>query len=283
MTSIPSLSGQLKLGDILAASGINDLTEVLAIRHTAQADGIPDVSHATPEAVMAYMRDQDARASVFPKQPPKLWLAFMEDGSYDGAHRARFYGAFENSGEAMEERTEMNRCFHLSASPVLEVLKNRLVVEWTSPRRWHRRGVLAGEFRVIEIADLEVIPFPGFDKVLLTFNKLQQVVADPHYRRWQSALSAVKGIYLITDASNGRNYVGKADGSGGIFDRWSAYATDGHGGNKELVRLPKDQCKHFLFSILTVFEPRVLQAQVDAAETHYKLALRSRDFGYNLN
>ena len=49
MTSIPSLSGQLKLGDILAASGVDDLTEVLAIRHTAQAEGIPDVSHATPE------------------------------------------------------------------------------------------------------------------------------------------------------------------------------------------------------------------------------------------
>jgi restriction system protein len=60
MTSVPSLSGQLKLGDILAASGIDDLTEVLAIRHTAQVDGIPDVSHATPEAVMAYTRDQDA-------------------------------------------------------------------------------------------------------------------------------------------------------------------------------------------------------------------------------
>ena len=112
---------------------------------------------------------------------------------------------------------------------------------------------------------------------------LQQVVADPHYSRWQSALSAVKGIYLITDTSNGRHYVGKADGSGGIFARWSAYATDGHGSNRELVRLPKDQCKHFLFSVLTVFEPRVLQAQVDAAETHYKLALRSREFGYNVN
>src|SRR5665811_1767868 len=102
MTSIPSLSGQLKLGDILAASGIDDLNEVLAIRHTAQADGIPDVSHATPEAVRAYTRDQDARFRVFPEQPPKLWLVFMDDGSYDGAHRSRFYGAFENLGEAME-------------------------------------------------------------------------------------------------------------------------------------------------------------------------------------
>ena len=136
----------------------------------------------------------------------------------------------------MEERTETNRRFHLSASPVLEVLKNRLVVEWLTPRRWHRRGVLAGEFRVIEIADPEVIPFPGFDKVPLTYNKLQQVVADPHYSRWQSALSAVKGIYLITDTSNGRNYVGKADGSGGIFARWSAYATDGHGSGGGFLR-----------------------------------------------
>lgn len=279
------LRGQLTLGDVLGASGIIDLADVLAIRHTNRTDGIPEVSHASPAAVIAYTRDQDSRSTVFPEGygGVKLWLVFMADGTQDGTHRARFYGAYDNHGEALSERTESSRRFRLTPSPTLQALQNRLVVGWTGPRTFHRRGALAGKFRVLEIADPEVIPFPGFDSMLLTYNKLQQVVEDPRYSRWHSALGAVKGIYLITDTSNGRQYVGKADGSGGIFARWSAYATDGHGSNRELVALPKDQCEHFVFSILRVFEPRALQPQVDAAEKHYKLALRSREFGYNVN
>lgn len=283
MTSDALPSGQLTLGDILAVSGVVDLTGVLAIRHTAQADGLPDVSHASPEAVIAYTRDQDARFRVFPEHPPGLWLVFMEDGTHEGLHRSRFYGAYENHGEATDERTDTNRRFNLRPSPVLGLMKNRLVVEWTTPRRWHRRGVLAGEFRVLEIADPQVIPFPGFDKVRLSYTKLQQMVDDPHYSRWHSALSAVKGIYLISDSSNGKNYVGKADGVEGIFRRWKSYALNGHGWNKELVALPKNQCEMFVFSILRVFGPEATQKQIDAAEVHFKEALHSRKYGYNAN
>jgi hypothetical protein len=41
----------------------------------------------------------------------------------------------------------------------------------------------------------------------------------------------VQGIYLITDSSNGKQYVGKADGTERILGRWKNYASDGHGGN----------------------------------------------------
>ena len=110
------LSGQLTLGDILTASGLNDLTDVLAIRHTDRADGIPDVSHASPEAVVAYTRNQDARFRVFPEQYAgvRLWLVFMADGTQDGTRRARFYGAYDNHGEALSERTETNRRFSIT-------------------------------------------------------------------------------------------------------------------------------------------------------------------------
>lgn len=50
-----------------------------------------------------------------------------------------------------------------------------------------------------------------------------------------------------------------------------------------LVALSKEKCEHFVFSILRVFEPRALQSQVDAANKHYKLALRSREFPFNRN
>jgi hypothetical protein len=143
---------------------------------------------------------------------------------------------------------------------------------------------LAGEFRVLEIADPQVNPFVGYDKVRLTYKRLQAIVDDPHYSRWQSALSAVKGIYLISDMSNGKHYVGKADGAGGILGRWEAYAHNGHGWNKELVALPRGQCEHFVFSILRVFGPEAIQRQVDEAEVHFKEALLTRGkYGYNAN
>ena len=163
-------------------------------------------------------------------------------------------------------------------------MRNRLVVGWTAPRSWHRKGVGAGEFRVLEIADPQVIPFVGYDKVRLSYRTLQAIVDDRHYSRWHSALSAVKGIYLISDTSNGKHYVGKADGPGGILGRWESYARNGHGWNKELVALPKGQSEHFQFSILRVFGPEATQRQVDEAEVHFKEALLSRGkYGYNAN
>ncbi|KQV76999.1 hypothetical protein ASC61_01935 [Aeromicrobium sp. Root344] len=280
------MSGDLSLGHILETAGLTDFTEVLAIRHTSLSHGIPDVNHTTPAAVLTYTRDQDADPRVFPVNPPKIWLVFMADGTHDGAHRARFYGAYENSGEALDERTETNRRFDLSAMPLLEALQNRLVVDWTTPIRWHRRGVLAAEFRVLEIADPQVIPFPGFDNVRLTYSELRRMIDDPHYSRWHSALSAVKGIYLIADSSNGMQYVGKADGAQGIFGRWKAYAGDGHGGNvalKDLDNLDLTHREHFVFSILRVFGPEATQKQILNAEAHFKDALLSRDYGYNEN
>jgi hypothetical protein len=284
METDPLANGVLVLGDILRAAGIEDSSQVLAIRHTNTPTGLRDVTTATPAEVLAYTRNQDISNQKFPKEPPRLWLVFMDDGSFEGVYRSRFYGAFENHREVFEERTESNRNFDIAPSPVLSILRNRLVINWTTPIRWTRQGALAAKFEVVEIADPQVIPFPGFDSVRRTYRELQQAVHDPHYRQWQSALRAVKAIYLITDMSNGRHYVGKADGADGLLGRWTDYADNGHGWNKELVNLPKEQCEHFQFSILQVFEPKTLQQKVYDAESHYKLALLSRaPFGYNAN
>lgn len=41
------------------------------------------------------------------------------------------------------------------------------------------------------------------------------------YADWRAALSEVQGIYLIADSSNGKQYVGKADGGERILGRWT--------------------------------------------------------------
>ena len=120
----------------------------------------------------------------------------------------------------------------------------------------------------------------------IPYGELRLVVDDSRYRDWRTALAAVKGIYLITDMTDGRLYVGKADGPDGILGRWTTYAYDGHGGNvalRELAGFNPDHPGHYQFSILRVFEPNTLQSEVGAAEAHYKRALLSVEFGLNKN
>jgi len=88
------------------------------------------------------------------------------------------------------------------------------VVEWSRDAvNWAKTGASASLFPVVEIADPEVVPFPGFDHVLITHAELQAVIEDSRYAAWRTALGAVQGIYLIADTSTGQLYVGKADAS----------------------------------------------------------------------
>ena len=103
------------------------------------------------------------------------------------------------------ERTDEFRAYDLHPSQVLESLRNRLVIEWGSGAiGWAKRGPKAAPLPVVEIADPTVVPFPGYGAVLLTFDELRKVVADRWYSPWQAALSAVQGIYAISDARTGQ-------------------------------------------------------------------------------
>lgn len=205
----------------------------------------------------------------------------------DGGRRSRLLTAYENHGEVPAQRTEDLRYFDLRPSEVLSSLVGRLVVEWSRDAvNWAKSATSAAAFRVVEIADPEVVPFPGFDRVLITHHELQAVIEDSRYSAWRTALGAVQGIYLIADTSTGQLYVGKADGGERILGRWSAYARDGHGGNlalRDLAGLDSTHARHFQFSLLRVFGPSVPMVEVDEAESHFKRALLTRQHGLNRN
>jgi len=252
------------------------------LRHTFTKGGLESPSDLTADKVMDYTRRQDINNKLG-RTPPRFWLIFIADGS----RRSRFLTAYENHGEVPAELTETLRYFDLRPSEVLSSLVGRLVVEWShDPVNWAKTAATASTFPVIEIADPEVVPFPGFDRVLITHAVLQSVVQDSRYAAWQTALGAVQGIYLIADTSTGQLYVGKADGGERILGRWTAYARDGHGGNiamRDLAGRDPTHPRHFVFSILRVFGPSVPTAEVDEAESHFKRALLTRQHGLNRN
>jgi hypothetical protein len=276
----PSFTGDLTLGHVFAAAGL-DPTELVVLRHTYTRGGLETPADVTPEKVLEYTRRQGINNKLG-KTPPPLWLCFMADGQ----RRSRFLVAYENRGEVLEERTGDLRYFDLRPSEALASLSDRLVVEWSNDAvNWAKGGTLASPFPVIEIADPQAVPFPGFDHVLIPYAELQSVIEDARYGSWRTALGSVQGIYLITDTSTGKHYVGKADGDERILGRWSQYARDAHGGNVALRELAVDPShrQHFQFSILRVFGPSVPTPEVDEAEAHYKRALLTREFGYNRN
>ena len=295
LSPAPERAASLKFGHILVGLGAEpeppiNLEDVHVIRHSfrpSDHDGLRGPEDLTPERVLAYTREQDISPRRFPAAPPRHWVVLIADGS----RRSRLFGTFENFGELTADRTEENRFFDLRPSDFLAPLADRLVVEWNSPRNWHRRGTSAANLPVLEIADRDKVPFPGFDGVRLTFRELQEMVGSHRHEDWRAALREVQGIYLITDSTNGKQYVGKADGAERLLGRWTTYARDGHGGNVGLRELAyesvggdvvkTDHARHFVFSILRVFGPSTPMSEVNAAESHYKRALMSREYGLN--
>lgn len=229
---------------------------------------------STDAEILAYTSEQSTNLRFFPVDPPRFWVIFTRESS----GRARLWAVVENRGET--SNGGVVRTFDLVVSEQMTDLRNRLVIGWRSPRAWRINATTAAEYPVLEIADAEPVPFPGFDRLVLDYAQLQAVMREHRYASWRTALASVIGIYLITDTRDGRQYVGKADGAESIRQRWNAYAANGHGGNVELRTLEPTT---FQYSLLRVFDPSTPTREVDAAESHSKLALDTRRHGLNRN
>ncbi|GAA1230211.1 GIY-YIG nuclease family protein [Prauserella halophila] len=268
----------LTFGPILHSAGI-DPADAHVIRHAYvrehEDSGLPGLhADSTDDEILRYTSQQSAKPRVFPAAPPRLWLIFIREGG----DRARLWSVLENRGETSNDGTL--RTFDLTRSEQLADLRNRLVIGWRSPRAWRINATTAADYPVMEIADAEPIPFPGFDQLVLDYVQLQAVMRDHRYASWRTALASVTGVYLITDTRDGRQYVGKAEGAESIRQRWNAYVTNGHGGNVELRNVRPTS---FRFSLLRVFDPATPTREIDATESHFKLALDTRRHGLNRN
>lgn len=268
----------LTLGPLLIDAGI-DPTQTLVIRHAftqeAEDTGLTGLhTDSTHAEILEYTRNQSAESRRFPAVAPPLWVVFIKEGG----NQARLWSVVENRGEIANNG--IIRTFEVAETEHLADLRGRLVIGWRSPRTWRMSATTASTYPVTGIADAQTIPFPGFDRLVLSHTQLQAVMREHRYASWRTALASVFGIYLITDTRDGRHYVGKADGLDSIRQRWSAYAANGHGGNVALRGLDPSS---FRFSLLRVFDPATPTRDIDTAESHFKDALDSRRHGLNRN
>ncbi|MCL2817251.1 MAG: GIY-YIG nuclease family protein [Clostridiales bacterium] len=130
--------------------------------------------------------------------------------------------------------------------------------------------------------------FPGYQNVSLKHKELRQIISG-NEPSWQQALSNVKGIYVITDTSNGKLYIGSASGNeGGIWQRWSAYANVNNltGENKGIVEVLKSQgnehiMENFKYSIIEIFDTKTKVETIIERENYWKSVFGTRLHGMN--
>ncbi len=264
------------------------------------------------------VRHQDARYDVLELQRPgwlETYQAFQAPGVFDnvdcficfvgvGGTRARLVGIYDVLGskaghEAVwppgcpfPEEWKESHYYELRREPGFEDLENRVVIEWgPGGRAWHQW------LRSKEVANKEVVEIlpkgpvlPPFDDYLgftLTHSELKDLCSQPEANtEWRSRLSAVAGVYLILATTTGAQYVGSAHGVEGFWGRWSAYARDGHGGNKLLSNLVEDDSAYpnaFSYSILQILPRTFARSEVLKWERLYKQKLGSRAVGLNAN
>jgi hypothetical protein len=171
-----------------------------------------------------------------------------------------------------------------------EDLIGRLIIAYNKKDRQSYRllETVYKDFTFVEILRnrVKIEGFPGFEKVNVSFSKLRFIVENED-KSWKSALSNVQGVYLISDRSNGKLYIGAAYGEHAFWNRWGEYIANGGGGNVDLIELLKEKgfehTSNFNFSILEVHSKPTNQDFITQREKHWKNVLLTKEFGYNKN
>ena len=173
------------------------------------------------------------------------------------------------SGDFASRRSEAIAEFSLDETDWGEAFKKRLIIKWPGADRAWYQWVDRRDFEIEAISPQEVLRtnVPPWNEMCPTWAELRVLPT-----RWQEALRQWRGIYLITDMSDGKQYVGSAAGSENLLQRWRAYSVSGHGGNKQLKsRDPQN----FRYSILERVSPDAPRDQVINLENNWKVRLHS--------
>ncbi len=205
-----------------------------------------------------------------------------------------FLGAFENEG--VQSFDDGHEVYRLKPIERFAEYRDRLIINYKK-----KQGPKQAKLNINLIATLEVVkilekpyieasrPFPGYNNVSLSFPELKRII-DANVDNWRELLTNINCIYVITDTSNGKLYIGSTYGENGVWQRWSCYAgTNGSGNNKELELLKKEApnyaFEHFRFSILeTFFNSDVSEKFIHEREQEWKRRLDTMTpHGYNDN
>lgn len=233
------------------------------------------------------IKDKDKLLAYQRTQPKHVFKGCDYIVSFIGIERSQavLFNVFEVRGH-----TEINGEYEYDLYPVsgFENLVDRLVIDWgnntISWHQWYDRH----DKRVVSILPEGYIGhFPGLLDFVLEFDELHKMTMNPEANHeWFTHLSSINGVYLILDSKTGNQYIGSACGKQGIWQRWTEYVKTKTGGNKQLVKLLKQDPayhKNFRYSVLQTLPSNITRQETIKVEQLYKEKLGSRAHGLNDN
>lgn len=273
--------------DLLKDAGI-DPDNVVLIRH--KKDKIDRFMN------LGYLCERTGlQPEAFIGRDKVYWMTFV--GEPGGG--TRFVALYRMTGRRLlqpgmlpddypSEEAKINKDYLYDLKPcdLLAEYENRLTIDWGGGYVSYAQNG-ANNKHIVSIAEHKP-QFPGFDRLLLSFDELAGIINDSElYSSYRDAMSQISAVYLVVDTENGQQYVGSAYGQNGLWSRWSEYAnTNGQGGNKlmrELMNEHPDRYHKLQYTVLRVLDNTTPAKDVIELEGLYKQKLGSRTFGLNVN
>ena len=203
---------------------------------------------------------------------------------------ARMVGVYRVLGHDEEKmkRIANGRFFYrMEEVPGFDELNERVIIDWgKSAITWHQwlhkndKEVVAIERKGIDWV------CPDYEEIMLSYEQLQRIFND-QISVWKNKLSSSNCIYVISDSMSGNLYVGSTYNREGIWGRWKDYASTGHGGDVELVKLleadPDYAKKYFTWAILQVLPLGIQDEKAISIETLWKNKLGRTACALNRN
>jgi hypothetical protein len=187
-------------------------------------------------------------------------------GMYDVLKLSPINGPFDDP--LLGKMPAEDRSLHETKySDRMQEYEEKLVIEWGPAKLAWRQLAREQNKTVLEIrAQPKDEPFPPYISLLRRLGDLSSI-----YPSWQVRLKEHMGVYLLT-FDDGMQYVGSATGEQGFWQRWSNYLTNGHGGNRVLIRDQRD-ARVALVSILEVSGSAQTERDIINQEMRWKQKL----------
>jgi hypothetical protein len=278
----------MEMSELLALRGLDLTKRIKLVRHLDQRLDLEEVRR----------RGFFDLYQAYQANPVFTGCDFIVSFRGTNDSRALLYGVFEVRGVRKSTTVPLppdcpfpqiyvprGHFYELRRLQGFEDLEDRLVIDWgKSALSWHQWLKKKSVTELLPAGRHH--PFPGHLEFVLRHDELVRILKAPRANRdWHLSLGAVAGVYLITDATDGKQYVGSATGQEGILGRWREYAQTGHGGNALLKKLLDEKgaahARHFQFTILATLPRGLSRMKALEQESLYKRKLGSRAFGLN--
>jgi hypothetical protein len=278
----------MHLNALLASLGISPKDAVL-LRHQdgrAHRGRTPyALLRDSPAEFDIYQSDQSFyNRSALTRAP--YWVSFV--GTPDGATMFAGLYAVKYKGVLDEDRVQPHTgavdaagscdIYDLQIDERLAHLRGKLFIEWgAGVRRWIQRAdSKRGPKQIVELRrEFKEEAFPGFLNFMAPLSKIEGLPSG-----WREHLQNSRGVYLLTCPKTKEQYVGKASGAEGFWQRWMTYVANGHGGN---VALKSRELSDYRVSILEVAGSSASEDDILKMESRWKSKLQSVEMGLNRN